>query len=39
MDWLRDLEFLGAPGVETKAARDVAKYAALPPANLRKDKN
>ncbi len=39
LDWLRDLEFLGARGVETKAARDVAKYAALPPSNLRKNKN
>jgi endo-1,4-beta-xylanase len=27
IDWLRDLGFLGKPGVETKAARDVAGYA------------
>lgn len=26
VDWMRDLGFLAAPGVETKAARDVAGY-------------
>lgn len=28
IDWFRDLGFLGKPGVETKAAHDVAAYAA-----------
>lgn len=28
IEWFRDLGFLGKPGVETKAARDVAAYAA-----------
>lgn len=27
IDWFRDLGFLGKPGVETKAARDVAAYS------------
>ncbi|MBI1353417.1 MAG: alpha/beta hydrolase fold domain-containing protein [Acidobacteria bacterium] len=31
IDWLRDLGFLNPPGVETKAARDVAEYVANPP--------
>lgn len=31
MDWMRDLGFLGKPGVETKAARDVAGYVKNPP--------
>jgi endo-1,4-beta-xylanase len=26
IDWFRDLGFLGKPGVETKAARDVAAH-------------
>jgi len=30
IDWFRDLEFLGKPGVETKAAKDVATRAAKP---------
>ena len=30
VDWFRDLGFLQKPGVETKAARDVAAYAARP---------
>ncbi len=30
IDWFRDLGFLQKPGVETKAARDVATYAAQP---------
>ena len=30
IDWFRDLGFLGKPGVETKAARDVAERAAQP---------
>ena len=30
IDWFRDLGFLEKPGVETKAARDVAAYAAQP---------
>jgi dienelactone hydrolase len=32
IDWFRDLGFLAKPGVETKAARDVAAYVASPPA-------
>ncbi len=31
IDWFRDLGFLQKPGVETKAARDVASYVANPP--------
>ncbi len=31
IDWLRDLGFLQKPGVETKAARDVATRVANPP--------
>ena len=31
IDWARDLGFLTKPGTETKAARDVAAYAANPP--------
>jgi endo-1,4-beta-xylanase len=30
VDWYRDLGFLGKPGVETKAARDVAVFASQP---------
>jgi endo-1,4-beta-xylanase len=30
MDWFRDLGFLQKPGVETKAARDVAAYVTQP---------
>ena len=33
IDWLRDLGFLQKPGVETKAARDVAVRAAHPPSS------
>jgi acetyl esterase/lipase len=32
IDWFRDLGFLGKPGVETKAAKDIAAYVAAPPA-------
>ena len=32
VDWFRDLGFLQKPGVETKAARDVAAFLAQPPA-------
>jgi len=32
IDWFRDLGFLGKPGVETKAARDVAAHVS-PPAS------
>ena len=32
IDWFRDLGFLGKPGVETKAARDVATHVS-PPAS------
>jgi endo-1,4-beta-xylanase len=28
IEWFRDLGFLEAPGIETKAAREVAAYAA-----------
>jgi len=31
IDWFRDLGFLQKPGVETKAARDVADYVSHPP--------
>jgi endo-1,4-beta-xylanase len=31
IDWFRDLGFLQKPGVETKAARDVAARVANPP--------
>ena len=31
IDWFRDLGFLQKPGVETKAARDVATRVATPP--------
>jgi acetyl esterase/lipase len=32
IDWFRDLGFLQKPGVETKAARDVATHVANPPS-------
>ncbi len=31
IDWARDLGFLQKPGLETKAAKDVAAYVANPP--------
>ena len=31
IDWFKDLGFLQKPGVETKAAKDVATYVAQPP--------
>jgi endo-1,4-beta-xylanase len=31
IDWMRDLGFLQKPGIETKAARDIAAYLAQPP--------
>ena len=31
IDWFRDLGFLEKPGVETKAAKDVADYVSNPP--------
>lgn len=31
IDWFRDLGFLQKPGVETKAAKDVATYVSQPP--------
>jgi hypothetical protein len=31
VDWFRDLGFLQKPGVETKAAKDVATFVATPP--------
>jgi len=30
IDWFRDLGFLGRPGVETKAAKDLARYMSEP---------
>ena len=35
IDWFRDLGFLDKPGVETKAARDVAAFVASPPSGGR----
>ena len=35
VDWMRDLGFLQKPGIETKAARDVAGFLANPPRPLR----
>jgi endo-1,4-beta-xylanase len=35
IDWFRDLGFLGKPGVETKAARDVQAHVAAPPPAAR----
>jgi acetyl esterase/lipase len=31
VDWMRDLGYFGKPGVETKAAKDVADYVKNPP--------
>ena len=31
IDWMRDLGFLQKPGIETKAAKDVAAFVAQPP--------
>ncbi len=31
IDWMRDLGFLQKPGIETKAAKDIAAYLAQPP--------
>jgi hypothetical protein len=33
IDWFRDLGFLQKPGVETRAAKDVAAFAAQAPGN------
>ena len=30
IDWFRDLGFLGKPGVETKAAKDIAAFEKTP---------
>jgi len=35
VDWFRDLGFLGKPGVETKAARDVQAHVSAPPPPAR----
>jgi acetyl esterase/lipase len=35
VDWFRDLGFLQKPGVETKAARDVATFVSQPPIQER----
>jgi len=32
IEWFQNLGFLGKPGVETKAAKDIAAYLAQPPA-------
>ena len=31
IDWFRDLGFLQKPGLETKAAKDIAIFLTLPP--------
>jgi endo-1,4-beta-xylanase len=36
IDWFRDLGFLQKPGVETKAAKDLATFVTQPPRNPRK---
>ena len=33
IDWYRDLGFLQKPGIETKAAKDVAEFMSKPPRN------
>lgn len=33
IDWFRDLGFLQKPGIETKAAKDVAEFLSKPPRN------
>ena len=35
VDWFRDLGFLGKPGVETKAAKDVKTHVAAPAPTAR----
>ena len=35
IDWARDLGFLQKPGIETKAAKDVAGYVSQPAPSLR----
>ncbi len=35
MDWFRDLGFLQKPGVETKAAKDIATFLSQPPSRER----
>lgn len=35
VDWFRDIGFLEQPGVETRAARDVAEFVAKPPRPYR----
>jgi len=35
VDWFRDLGFLGKPGVETKAAKDVQAHVTAPPTPTR----
>jgi len=36
IEWFRDLGFLQKPGVETKAAKDVAAYMSQPAATERR---
>jgi acetyl esterase/lipase len=38
IDWFRDLGFLQKPGVETKAARDIATYLSQPPRGGARDR-
>jgi hypothetical protein len=35
IDWFRDLGFLGKPGVETKASKDVQLHLTAPPLSVR----
>lgn len=35
IDWARDIGFLDKPGVETKAAKDVAAFVEKPPRPYR----
>jgi hypothetical protein len=35
VDWFRDLGFLGKPGIETKAAKDVEAHVIAPPPPAR----
>jgi endo-1,4-beta-xylanase len=39
IDWFRDLGFLQKPGVETKAARDIAAFLTQPPVGSGQDRS
>jgi endo-1,4-beta-xylanase len=39
IDWFRDLGFLQKPGVETKAAKDIAAFVSQPPPRERNRRN